>query len=84
MLRLSQQLLTSMRLRCIHRSLDTLQGRGLISEERSMANTDPFYDSALLLAARSLLSLLNSPTKRPWLRLCRGSSTDSVVDAVQR
>lgn len=27
------------------RSLDTLQGRGLISEERSMSNTDPFYDS---------------------------------------
>ncbi|CAL5222148.1 g4471 [Coccomyxa viridis] len=28
-------------------SLDTLQGRGLISEERSMANTDPFYDKVM-------------------------------------
>jgi len=30
----------------MRRSLDTLQGRGLISEERGMSNTDPFYDSA--------------------------------------
>lgn len=35
------------------RSLDTLQGRGLISEERSIANTDPFYDSAFMLSSEA-------------------------------
>ena len=38
----------------MRRSLDTLQGRGLISEERGMSNTDPFYDSAF--SARLLSS----------------------------
>ncbi len=58
----------------MHRSLDTLQGRGLISEERSMANTDPFYDSALLPAARSLLSLLTSHDSTVALSLCSGKA----------
>ena len=42
------------------RSLDTLQGRGLISEERSMTNTDPFYDSVLSRAAGRLPVLLST------------------------
>ena len=32
-------------LRMHSRSLDSLEGRGLINEERNMMNTDKFYDS---------------------------------------
>ena len=44
-------------------SLDSLEGRGLINEERNVSNSDPFYDSALMFTFYKTISVWALPER---------------------